>query len=130
VRDSVAVHVPCSSKKMGIEDSTLKLAGLCAHEVVGSGIPCCGMAGDRGLRYPELVDASLQHLKLPAGVTDGYSTSRTCEVNMSAHSGITFRGLVYLLDEATRPKAQPAGAGQQQQQQQAQQQQQQQRATA
>lgn len=80
VRDTVAVHVPCSSKKMGIEDSTMKLAQLCANEVVSSGIPCCGMAGDRGMRYPELVDASLQHLKLPEGVTDGYSTSRTCEV--------------------------------------------------
>lgn len=60
VRDSVAVHVPCSSKKMGIEDSFMKLAGLCSHEVVGSGIACCGMAGDRGMRYPELTGASLQ----------------------------------------------------------------------
>lgn len=106
----MAVHVPCSSKKMGIEDSTMKLAALCAHEVVPSGIPCCGMAGDRGMRYPELVDASLQHLNLPERVSDGYSTSRTCEVNMSAHSGVTFRGLVYLLDEAAKAKAPSAGA--------------------
>lgn len=47
VRDTVAVHVPCSSKKMGIEEAFTKLAGLCAKEVVPSGIPCCGMAGDR-----------------------------------------------------------------------------------
>lgn len=33
VRDTVAIHVPCSSKKMGIEDSFSKLAALCAHEV-------------------------------------------------------------------------------------------------
>ena len=33
VRDVVAVHVPCSSKKMGIEESFGKLAGMCAHEV-------------------------------------------------------------------------------------------------
>ena len=33
VRDVVAVHVPCSSKKMGIEESFAKLAGLCANEV-------------------------------------------------------------------------------------------------
>ncbi len=33
VRETVAVHVPCSSKKMGIEESFAKLAGLCAHEV-------------------------------------------------------------------------------------------------
>lgn len=114
VRDTVAVHVPCSSKKMGIEDSFVKLAGLCAREVVPSGIPCCGMAGDRGMRYPELTAASLQHLQVHlkgCGATDGYSTSRTCEMSLSNHSGINFRGLVYLLDEAARPKQQqPAAA--------------------
>lgn len=64
-----------------------------------------GMAGDRGMRYPELTAASLQHLNLPEGCSDGYSSSRTCEVNMSQHSGVNFRGLVYLVDEATRPKS-------------------------
>lgn len=103
VRDSVAVHVPCSSKKMGIEDSFMKVASMCAGEVVPSGIPCCGMAGDRGMRYPELTGASLQHLNV-AGCSDGYSTSRTCEMSLSNHSGINFRGLVYLVDEATKPK--------------------------
>ncbi|GIL81459.1 hypothetical protein Vretimale_972 [Volvox reticuliferus] len=104
VRDQVAIHVPCSSKKMGIEESFAKLAGLCAHEVVPSGIPCCGMAGDRGMRYPELTGASLQHLNLPKTCSDGYSTSRTCEMSLSNHSGINFRGLVYLVDEATSAK--------------------------
>lgn len=110
VRDSVAVHVPCSSKKMGIEDSFVKLAGLCADNVVTTGIPCCGMAGDRGMRYPELTSSSLQHLNLPQTCTDGYSTSRTCEMSLSNHSGINFRGLVYLIDEATSAKKAPASA--------------------
>ncbi|WIA35081.1 hypothetical protein OEZ86_003567 [Tetradesmus obliquus] len=112
VRDSVAIHVPCSSKKMGIEDSFAKIAGLCAHEVVPTGIPCCGMAGDRGLRYTELTGAALQHLNLPQGCSDGYSTSRTCEMSLSNHSGINFRGLVYLVDEATKPKKAAAAAAQ------------------
>lgn len=103
VRDSVAVHVPCSSKKMGIEESFMKVASQCAHEVVPSNIPCCGMAGDRGMRYPELTGASLQHLNV-AGCSDGYSTSRTCEMSLSNHSGINFRGLVHLVDEATKAK--------------------------
>eukprot|EP00879_Flechtneria_rotunda_P005800 GHRR01006103.1.p1 GENE.GHRR01006103.1~~GHRR01006103.1.p1 ORF type:complete len:946 (+),score=315.50 GHRR01006103.1:676-3513(+) len=111
VRDSVAIHVPCSSKKMGIEESFIKLASLCAHEVVPSGIPCCGMAGDRGMRYTELPAASLQHLNLPRNVTDGYSTSRTCEMSLSNHSGINFRGLVYLVDEATKPRGQQQTKG-------------------
>jgi D-lactate dehydrogenase len=62
------------------------------------------MAGDRGMRYPELTASALQHLNLPANCTDGYSTSRTCEMSLSNHSGINFRGLVYLVDEATTPK--------------------------
>ncbi len=62
------------------------------------------MAGDRGMRYPELTAGALQHLALPAACTDGYSTSRTCEVSLSNHSGVNFRGLVYLVDEATQPK--------------------------
>jgi D-lactate dehydrogenase len=62
------------------------------------------MAGDRGMRFPELTGSSLQHLNLPKDCTDGYSTSRTCEMSLSNHSGVNFRGLVYLVDEATRPK--------------------------
>jgi D-lactate dehydrogenase len=66
------------------------------------------------MRYTELTNSSLQHLNLPASCKDGYSTSRTCEMSLSNNSGVNFRGLVYLVDEATRPKQQ-----QQQQQQQA-----------
>lgn len=110
VRDTVAIHVPCSSKKMGIEESFMKLAGLCANEVVPTGIPCCGMAGDRGMRYPELTGSSLQHLNLPNACSDGYSTSRTCEMSLANHSGVNFRGLVYLIDEATTAKKAPVGA--------------------
>lgn len=109
-RKSIAVHVPCSSKKMGLENTMMKVASKCAEEVHGSGIPCCGMAGDRGMRYPELTGGSLQHLAVPAGCNDGYSTSRTCEMSLSNHSGINFRGLVYLVDESTRPKQKQPGA--------------------
>lgn len=104
-RKSIAVHVPCSSKKMGIESTFMKVASKCADEVHSSGIPCCGMAGDRGMRFTELTGSSLQHLDLPKSCSDGYSTSRTCEMSLSNHSGINFRGLVYLVDEATRAKA-------------------------
>jgi D-lactate dehydrogenase len=103
VKDTVAVHVPCSSKKMGIDAAFMNLAQRCARTVQPSGVPCCGMAGDRGMRYPELAAAALQHLDA-GGCSDGYSSSRTCEMSLSQHSGINFRGLVYLVDEATKPK--------------------------
>lgn len=42
VKQSVAVHVPCSSKKAGISNTLTQLASLCAEEVVPTGVPCCG----------------------------------------------------------------------------------------
>jgi len=105
VRESIAIHVPCSSKKLKLTDHMMELAELCADEVHATPIPCCGMAGDRGMRYPELTGSSLQHLDLPSSCSDGYSTSRTCEMSLSNHSGINFRSLLYLLDEAATPKA-------------------------
>ena len=32
--------------------------------------------------------------------TDGYSTSRTCEISLSNHSGVSFRSLLYLVHDA------------------------------
>eukprot|EP00965_Chrysotila_dentata_P210131 6185712-Pleurochrysis_carterae.AAC.2 len=32
VRDTVAVHVPCSSKKLKLNDQMVQLAEMCAHE--------------------------------------------------------------------------------------------------
>merc|ERR1711977_621938 len=75
VKEDVTIHIPCSSKKMGVESNFKKLAGMCAENVHESGIPCCGMAGDRGMRYEELTKSSLQHLEVPSGCKDGYSTS-------------------------------------------------------
>ena len=63
------------------------------------------MAGDRGMRYPELTGAALQHLDLPQNCKDGYSSSRTCEISLSNQAGLPFRGLVYLADEASSRKA-------------------------
>ena len=107
VRDTVAVHVPCSSKKLKLNEQMVALAERCAHEVHQTPIPCCGMAGDRGMRYPELTGASLQHLDgmmSQNNCSDGYSTSRTCEMSLSNHSNTHFRSLLYLVDEATTPK--------------------------
>jgi D-lactate dehydrogenase len=108
VKEDVTIHVPCSSKKMGIESNFKKLAGMCAENVHESGIPCCGMAGDRGMRYEELTKSSLQHLEVPTGCNDGYSTSRTCEMSLSRQSDVNFRGLLYLIDEATEGKQKTA----------------------
>jgi D-lactate dehydrogenase len=32
----------------------------------------------------------------------GYATSRTCEIGLSKHSGITYNSIIYLVEEASR----------------------------
>jgi len=60
------------------------------------------------MRYPELTGGALQHLQT-AGCEAGVSTSRTCEMSLSNHSGIYFRGVLDLVDRAARPKGAKAG---------------------
>ena len=60
-----------------------------------------------------MTGASLQHLDgmmQSNNCTDGYSTSRTCEMSLSNHSDVHFRSLLYLIDEATVPRAKAAQA--------------------
>lgn len=47
VKDNVAIHVPCSSKKMGIEAAFNNVASKCAHSVTPSDVPCCGKASQQ-----------------------------------------------------------------------------------
>lgn len=105
---TVTVHSTCSNTKMGLDEQLVQLAALCVQNVV---VPeqtgCCGWAGDKGFSLPELNKSALRYLKteLPATVKSGYSTSRTCEIGLSLHSGITYQSILYLVDEATQAKS-------------------------
>jgi D-lactate dehydrogenase len=101
--ETVMIHTVCSARKMGLEPAFLKLARLCAAKVVASEGTCCGFAGDRGFTYPELNAHGLRHLReqVPEGCTEGFSTSRTCEIGLSTHSGIPFKSILYLVDRCT-----------------------------
>ncbi len=103
----IAIHTTCSSTKMGLENELLQVARMCAEDVVvPDEVGCCGWAGDRGFTHPELNASALKPLKrqLPDGVESGYSTSRTCEIGLSLHSGVSYKSIVYLVDEATHEK--------------------------
>lgn len=104
VDEIVSVFTVCSMKKLGLEDKLLQLAKMCAATVVVPETNCCGFAGDRGFSYPELNKHGLRYLReqIPAGVKHGYSTSRTCEIGISEHSGVSHKSIVYLVDRATR----------------------------
>jgi D-lactate dehydrogenase len=72
--------------------------------VVPDLVGCCGFAGDRGFTHPELNRAALKELKpaVKAQCKAGYSTSRTCEIGLSEHSGLYYKSIVYLVDQCTR----------------------------
>ncbi|WP_313802878.1 FAD-binding and (Fe-S)-binding domain-containing protein [Sphingobium sp.] len=105
VSEDVMLHITCSSRRMGLETKLAAVARSCAtHVVIPDRIGCCGFAGDKGFMLPELNDHALRDLpeSVPAGCKEGYSTSRTCEIGLTGHSGISYRSLAYLVEKATR----------------------------
>jgi D-lactate dehydrogenase len=102
----VTVFPVCSMKKMGLDSKLADLARICAAKVIVADTNCCGFAGDRGFTYPELNKHGLRNLRtqLPETVKRGYSTSRTCEVGLSLHTGISHKSIVYLVDQVSSPK--------------------------
>ncbi|WNW11819.1 FAD-binding and (Fe-S)-binding domain-containing protein [Pseudomonas sp. DTU_2021_1001937_2_SI_NGA_ILE_001] len=103
----VAVHVTCSTQHLGESQALIELARLCSvNVVVPEGIHCCGFAGDKGFTTPELNAHALRPLKEAVQhCSEGLSTSRTCEIGLSHHSGIDYHSLVYLVDRVTQPRA-------------------------
>ena len=102
---TVAIHHSCSNMKMALEHKLLAVAQACARNVVvPDRVGCCGFAGDRGFTHPELNQAALQELKpaVSKNCTAGYSTSRTCEIGLSRHSGLYYKSIVYLVDKSTQ----------------------------
>ena len=105
--ETVAIHVTCSSTKMGLTDKFKAVAQACVtNVVVPDKVKCCGFAGDRGFTYPELNDSALEHLKeaLPHDCSCGFSNSRTCEIGLADHSGLSYQNIAYLVDRCSRKK--------------------------
>lgn len=107
-KDSAAVHITCSTRRMGIGDKIVALASLCVDNVlVPAEVGCCGFAGDKGFTHPELNSWGLRKLRHQietAGIQQGYSNSRTCEIGLTTNSGIPYKSIVYIVDECTNPK--------------------------
>ena len=104
----IAVHVTCSTRRMGIASKIIDLARRCSSDVlVPAEVGCCGFAGDKGFLIPELNTWGLRALRKQiedAGIRYGYSNSRTCEIGLSSNSGIPYKSIVYLVDECTTSK--------------------------
>lgn len=108
IDETVALHITCSMRRMGLADKIIALAKMCAKRVVlPEGVGCCGFAGDKGFTNPEINAYALRKLRSAveqSGAAEGYSNSRTCEIGLTTHSGIEYRSIIYLVDRATRRK--------------------------
>jgi D-lactate dehydrogenase len=103
---AVALHVTCSTQKMGLGPRLRAVAEACAERVVVPPPGCCAFAGDRGLSVPELNAAALSGLREAVkGCEAGYSNSRGCEIGLSRHGGIPYRSIVHLVDLCTAAPA-------------------------
>ena len=108
VAEPVSVHITCSMRLMGLGERLTQLARLCSTQVtVPDGVGCCAFAGDKGMTHPELNAWALRKLRPAletAGVREGFSNSRTCEIGLSLHGGVPYRSIVYLVNRVTTPK--------------------------
>lgn len=109
---TVAIHPTCSNTKLSINDQLLAIAKVCATEVImAEESHCCGMAGDRGLRFPELTEHATQYeknaLKIKGDFDVGYSSGRTCEIGMGISTGKPYFHIALLVEEAIKNKELP-----------------------
>jgi D-lactate dehydrogenase len=108
VAEPVAIHVTCSTTKMHLKDTIVRLAKRCSTNVlVPEEVGCCGFAGDKGFTTPEVNRYALRKLRpqLEAkGIRTGYSNSRTCEIGLTTNGGIPYMSIVYLVDKCTVAK--------------------------
>ena len=99
---TVAVHITCSTRQMGVANCLVEVAKACAKKVlVPEEIGCCAFAGDKGFTEPELNEWALRKLRPQvekAGATMGVSNSRTCEIGLTTHSGIEYHSIAHLVN--------------------------------
>lgn len=102
-KKSIALHPVCSLEKMKTGPKFVRVAQFFADEVI---VPkyagCCGMAGDRGFLFPELTASATrpESMEVKCNEHDGYySSTKTCEIAMSAAVKKNYESVLYLVDE-------------------------------
>lgn len=103
----LVLHPTCSSTQLGLDPALRALAEAVARDVV---VPdswgCCAFAGDRGMLHPELTASATAAEAAEARAAGGdahASCNRTCEIGMTRATGMPYRHVLELLEEATRP---------------------------
>jgi D-lactate dehydrogenase len=100
----IVLHPVCSLEKMQTEGKFVRIAKRFAEVVdVPLHAGCCGMAGDRGFLFPELTASatSREAEEVMKKDYDGYySSTKTCEMAMSAAVQRNYESILYLVDES------------------------------
>ncbi len=101
VAGTAVLHPTCFCRKMGLDDKMLAVAGQCAERAeIPIDAGCSGFAGNRGFLIPELTESAPRMEAAAVRQIDGsaghYSTSRTCEMGMSADTDRTYSALIQL----------------------------------
>ncbi len=108
----LVLHPTCSSIKHGTVKDLVKVAKTFAREVtLPKTFGCCGFAGDKGFRVPELtLSATRQEgeevrafLNSPSENKKeifAYSTCQTCSLGMEAATGMEYQSIAYLCLDA------------------------------
>ncbi len=104
------LHPTCTIMKIGAEKDLIEVAEHYAERVtVPVMAECCGFAGDRGFHHPELTlsataDEAREVLEYARQDPDAMflSTCRTCEMGVTAGSGLPYRSIAYLVADAIR----------------------------
>ena len=97
--ESLFVHSVCSIQKMGISEELIDLVSE-FHSNIELPIEdfCCGTAGDRGFRFPELTKNAVLRSVNDQRSKTGVSSSRTCEIGLENSLNMQFcsiEALVY-----------------------------------
>lgn len=104
IAEPVRFFSVCSVQKTGrgekLAELASKLAPLASFPAQES---CCGMAGDRGVWFPELVENARHRFQWnEANARFGFCTSRTCEAALSSEA-VSFSSIFNALELASRP---------------------------
>ncbi|MFT3676624.1 MAG: FAD-binding and (Fe-S)-binding domain-containing protein [Chitinophagaceae bacterium] len=102
-KDRIVLHPVCALEKTGGRQKFIRLARQLAYDVqVPMSAGCCGMAGDRGFLFPELTTSATraEAKEVMAEQYDGYySSTKTCEMALSAATQRDYESILYLADE-------------------------------
>lgn len=99
--NKLALHIDCSTQKLGLSEELRQLLSFCANEVIEPlGIACCGFAGDKGFKLPELNQSSLDNLAKQVKECDiGVSFNPNCCIGLNDMSDVQYTSLAKVILE-------------------------------